>query len=150
MEKSRIVGKNATYSRAYFCVVMDGIYPALQPYYRVDTLASPEPTNTKEAMTKHEQIILWGLTQNEPILDSITNLAYKELYLKARVHRIAYKTRGYQSFWRHNGNNKRYALIRKLTDKTNDVPAVLYEDILTREQYVREAENFYQSFTEIK
>lgn len=145
-----IIGKNASYSRAHFCVVLDGIYPILQPYYRVDTLASPEPANPKEAMTEREQIILCGLTQNEPIASYITNPKYQSLYIKARVHRVAYKTRGYQSLWRHINNGKRYALIRKLTNKTTDLPAIIYEDILTREQYVRDAENFYESFTEIK
>lgn len=143
-----IKGYKANYSRIHFQVIGENIYTAIPPYYKVDKLSSPQPHHP---FTELERITLSAL-HGRPLHD-IAKLPSRiqEFYLNVRAHGVKYRLRGYKSIWKHNKNGKRYALIQTLTDKTsnNERTMVLYEDIGTRQKYVRDIDNFNQSFTEL-
>lgn len=65
-----------------------------------------------------------------------------------QIKSIRYKIRGYKAIYTHYKNNREYGLINTFVYKTptNDKTFVIYEDVLTREMYIRELEYFSISF----
>lgn len=141
-----IKGENADYSRAHFWVIQDGIYPIIPPYYRVDTIRCSDSGKANLLDTIAIKIKTKHIDEVMPIIPK----ELRDYAFKVWIASVKFKSRGYKSYWRHNRNGKRYALIRELTLKDTDEASVLYEDIITREQFVRTKKNFYKSFTEVK
>lgn len=75
------------------------------------------------------------------IFIQLTNIMYK----------IKCKLRKYKSVCIHHKNYKHYGILDTYTFKTKkaDITLIFYEDIETREKYIREAKYFNASFNKL-